>query len=238
MCIIFSKPAGIEFPDILTLRNCWEKNPHGAGYAVAYGGHVYIRKGFMTWEDFIEAIDFDRLVEHSCVFHFRFATHGSRSAGNCHPFPVSGSLRREKVRTDVAIAHNGIVRGVDITKKDYSDTMTYIEQTIRPFWARCKEQGHQHMYLAKKNRDTLLKETNSKWSFLFGDGKIVNVGKGVKCDGIWYSNSGFKDVAVTWRFPDKKRQVVEVDAFQESHWEMDCVEYYKAKQFAAGYCDW
>ena len=36
------------------------------------------------------------------------------------------------------------------------------------------------------------KETGSKWSFLFADGMIVNVGDGVKSDGLWYSNSGFR----------------------------------------------
>jgi hypothetical protein len=115
MCIIMSKPAGVRFPSIATLRNCWEHNPHGAGYAVADGEDVYIRKGFMTWDEFIGGINFDALIDRACVFHFRFATHGSTSPGNCHPFPVEGNLKRQKVRTDVAIAHNGIVRDVPIT---------------------------------------------------------------------------------------------------------------------------
>ena len=194
MCIIMSKPAGVEFPSILTLRNCWNANPHGAGYAVAYKGRVFIRKGFMTWEDFVEAVDFDGLVDYSCVFHFRFATHGSKSPGNCHPFPVTGDLRKESRRTEVAIAHNGVIQNVKITKKDYSDTMSYIEQTIGPFWKRCKEKGSKYMYSIKQNRETLTKDTRSKWSFLFADGKIVNVGDGVKSDGLWYSNADFRGV--------------------------------------------
>ena len=78
-------------------------------YAVADGGAVYIRKGFMTWDEFADGINFDALIDKACVFHFRFATHGSTSPGNCHPFPVGGNLKRQKTRTDVAIAHNGIV---------------------------------------------------------------------------------------------------------------------------------
>jgi glutamine phosphoribosylpyrophosphate amidotransferase len=201
MCIIISKPAGVEFPNILTLRNCWNRNPHGAGYAVAYKGRVSIRKGFMTWDEFVESIDFDGLAGYSCVFHFRFATRGSQSAGNCHPFPVNGNLRRESARTEVAIAHNGTIKNVEITKDDYSDTMSYIEQTIRPFWSRCKKKESKYMYSIKQNREILLKETGGKWAFLFADGKIVNVGKGITENGIWYSNAGFRDVVrrMVWR---------------------------------------
>ena len=192
MCIIMSKPAGVEFPSITTLRNCWDANPHGAGYAVAYQGRVFIRKGFMTWEDFVESVDFDGLVDYSCVFHFRFATHGSQSPGNCHPFPITGDLRKESRRTEVAIAHNGVIQNVKITKNDYSDTMSYIEQTIHPFWKRCKEKGAKYMYSIKQSRELLTKDTRSKWSFLFADGKIVNVGDGVQANGLWYSNAGFR----------------------------------------------
>ena len=190
MCIIISKPAGVPFPSILTLRNCWERNPHGAGYAVADGGDVYIRKGFMTWEEFVGGINFDALIDRACVFHFRFATHGSTSPGNCHPFPVEGNLKRQKVRTDVAVAHNGIVRGVRIMKKDYSDTMSYIERRIAPYWRECREQGR-YMYSVPKNQSVLLDETQSKWVFLYPNGKIFNIGAGIMQGGIWYSNVGF-----------------------------------------------
>jgi hypothetical protein len=173
-----------------TLRNCWEHNPHGAGYAVADGEDVYIRKGFMTWDEFIDGINFDALIDRACVFHFRFATHGSTSPGNCHPFPVGGNLKRQKVRTDVAIAHNGIVHDVQITKKDYSDTMSYIESRIAPYWQECREQGR-YMYSAPGNQKVLLNETGSKWSFLYPNGRIFNIGTGIMQGGIWYSNVGF-----------------------------------------------
>jgi len=79
---------------------------------------------------FVDGINFDALIDHACVFHFRFATHGSTSPGNCHPFPVEGNLKRQRVRTDVAVALNGIIRDIPIAKKDYSDTMSYIERHI------------------------------------------------------------------------------------------------------------
>ena len=200
MCIIMSKPAGVRFPSMNTLRNCWERNPHGAGYAVANGGAVYIRKGFMTWDEFVSDINFDTLIEHACVFHFRFATHGSTSPGNCHPFPVEGNLKRRKTRTDVAIAHNGIVQNIPITKKDYSDTMSYIEKRIAPYWQECKERGA-YMYSVPKYQNVLLNETGSKWSFLYPNGKIFNIGTGIMQGGVWYSNVGFLGDGRGWRMP-------------------------------------
>jgi len=189
MCIIFSKPAGVAFPSIVTLRACWERNPHGAGFAVATGKHVYIRKGFMSWDEFA-TIDFDELEDHACVFHFRYATHGSVSPGNCHPFPIVGNLKRTDTTVDVAVAHNGVISGQQTSKKDYSDTMCYIENVIAPYYKQCKGKGK--MYTSTKRRANLLAETGSKWSFLYSDGIIVNVGDGIEHEGIWYSNSGFR----------------------------------------------
>ena len=190
MCIILSKPAGVPLPSMTTLRNCWTRNSHGAGYAFADGKAVHIRKGFMTWDEFFGGINFDALIDRACVFHFRFATHGSACPGNCHPFPAAGNLRRQKVRTDVAIAHNGIVPGIRISKKDYSDTMSYIEWRIAPYWRECKEQGR-HMYSVPESQNVLLNETGSKWSFLYPNGKIFNIGAGIMQGEIWYSNVGF-----------------------------------------------
>ena len=197
MCIIMSKPAGVPLPSLTTLHNCWERNPHGAGYAVANGSAVYIRKGFMTWEEFVDGINFDALTDHACVFHFRFATHGSTSPGNCHPFPVEGNLKRQKVRTDVAVAHNGIIRDVPIAKKDYSDTMSYIERNISPYWKQCREHGR-YMYSAVENQNVLIRETESKWAFLYPNGKIFNIGTGIMQGGLWYSNVGFLGAARWW----------------------------------------
>jgi hypothetical protein len=154
----------------------------------------------MTWNEFIDGINFDALIDRACVFHFRFATHGSTCPGNCHPFPVEGNLKRQKVRTDVAVAHNGIVRDVPITKKDYSNTMSYIEKRIAPYWRECREQGR-YMYSVPKNRDVLLNETGSKWSFLYPNGKIFNIGTGIMQGGIWYSNAGFLGTGRRCWFP-------------------------------------
>lgn len=143
---------------------------------------------------FVDGINFDALTDHACVFHFRFATHGSTSPGNCHPFPVEGNLKRQKVRTDVAVAHNGIIRDILIAKKDYSDTMSYIERHISPYWKQCRAHGR-YMYSAAENQNVLIRETESKWAFLYPNGKIFNIGTGIMQGGLWYSNVGFLGTA-------------------------------------------
>ena len=68
--------------------------------------------------------------------------------------------------------------------------MSYIERRIAPYWQECKEQGR-YMYSVPKNQNVLLDETQSKWSFLYPNGKIFNIGTGIMQGGIWYSNVGF-----------------------------------------------
>ena len=63
-------------------------------------------------------------------------------------------------------------------KKDYSDTMCYVENSIVPYYNRCKGKGK--MYTSAKRKRALLDETHSKWSFLYGDGTIVNIGDGFR----------------------------------------------------------
>jgi len=47
------------------------------------------------------------------------------------------------------------------------------------------------MYSIPTNQKVLLDETGSKWSFLYPNGRIFNIGAGVMQGGIWYSNAGF-----------------------------------------------
>ena len=92
--------------------------------------------------------------------------------------------------------------GVAITKRDYSDTMSYIEKRIAPYWKECKASGR-FMYSVKASQSTLLKETGSKWSFLFTSGHIFNVGQGIVDGGLWFSNNGFR--GYTYSFANSSR---------------------------------
>lgn len=81
MCIIVYKPAGFGLPNTETLRICWENNPHGAGLMWADGEKVHVRKGYMSWDAFKDALDEATdsmdVISTPMALHFRIATHGA-----------------------------------------------------------------------------------------------------------------------------------------------------------------
>ena len=135
MCIIVAKPKNVTMPSMETLRNCFDNNHDGAGYMRANGETVTIKKGFMTWGEFEDAIAHEGdLTAYAVVMHFRIATHGKVQPSCCHPFPVTGEwgrLRSTECRDTLCAAHNGVIRGME-TSDDVSDTMAYIANVLHP----------------------------------------------------------------------------------------------------------
>lgn len=116
MCVAIYKPAGIETPSLDTLKQCWEANPDGAGFALRTDGEysIEIHKGYMTWKQFVTAYEKYRLSGFAgdLLLHFRIATHGGISSGNTHPFSLTTNvklLKHTNVLTDYALIHNGIL---------------------------------------------------------------------------------------------------------------------------------
>lgn len=136
MCIAVIKPKGIGMPDRETLFNCFESNPHGAGFAYNRNGITHIIKGLMTFEDFYSELDKHQLDINENVFlHFRIATHGLRDGGNTHPFPITKSFTEmRKTRQEYrgfCLIHNGVFHYSNQIMKSYdendiiSDTMLF-----------------------------------------------------------------------------------------------------------------
>ena len=55
MCVIIYKPKDTNLPTFKTLESCFNHNEHGAGYMLPLNGEVVIRKGFMTFKEFINS---------------------------------------------------------------------------------------------------------------------------------------------------------------------------------------
>lgn len=132
MCILIHKPKNVEMPGREYLMNCFQSNPDGIGLAwIDKKGNTTIRKGFMKFKHFEEFIKPIGKMLKGCdvILHFRWATHGSVSPGNCHPFPIDTSLRNLRSTYYSGrfglLAHNGVISELDtFTKKhDLSDTM-------------------------------------------------------------------------------------------------------------------
>ena len=132
MCILIHKPKGIEIPEREYLKNCHDNNPDGIGIAWIDERRItHIRKGFMKFKSFMKFLNPKKkeLKKYDVIIHFRYATHGSVSPGNCHPFPIDINLRNLRStaysgRFDI-LAHNGVIFEYGNVKNssDLSDTM-------------------------------------------------------------------------------------------------------------------
>ena len=130
MCVAIVCNKGSKLPGYDTLSDCWESNPHGAGFAYRMpNGKVHILKGFMTFKEFYDAWErhLPEMDDTDVLVHFRIATHGGVYPGMCHPFPVSNKadkLKATDLITDQAMVHNGIISIVP-RAKDWSDSAEF-----------------------------------------------------------------------------------------------------------------
>lgn len=193
MCIIAYKSQKGKFDEraMLALRTSFDRNPDGAGFMfpdVDSDGlpTVNLAKGFMTWEDFEEAMTSYALFDRAQVaFHFRVRTHGEKAPGNTHPFPISED---EKVLTGldvfapVGLMHNGVI-DVDAPTNKLSDTQVFIRDYLGPVAP---------MLVTPKAMHLLRYVHNSKFLTMFADGYVQLFGRFEDEDGWAYSNFSYK----------------------------------------------
>lgn len=98
-------------------------NPDGFGYAILESDRIVSHRG-MDFEKVFDRFGSDRRKHQGpALFHFRWATHGTTSADNCHPFMISGD-------PDTVMAHNGILP-IDLPKGEHrSDTRVFAESVF------------------------------------------------------------------------------------------------------------
>lgn len=181
MCIIVAKQPGV-IVDLETMKNCWDANPHGAGFCTALDGTVSIIKGLMSWEEFKEIYgDPEFWRELPLIVHFRIATHGAVDEDNTHPFEV--------IPGKLAFAHNGVLSGMQVKHRpELSDTQVFNRYVLKQL---------PHNFLRNDAIRTLLDQAcggYNKLAFLEGDGTItiVNEKAGTtRADGVWFSNHDY-----------------------------------------------
>lgn len=185
MCIAILTTPGTAV-DKKVFRRCWWNNQHGFGMAYNNprdASAVVIDKGYMTIDSAWKA--YNRLADtvgkdSPMLLHFRAATVGEKSVNNCHPFKVKGG----------AMIHNGTFFRDSTLKK--SDTCV-VAETMH------NELTYENLTKNKKEFDEAF--GYNRVAFLYGNGKYVlfsehynsrNGQVGQWCDGIWYSNGGWK----------------------------------------------
>ena len=197
MCIIAAKPAGKAMPTTETIRRMWYANRDGAGFMYAADGKVRIEKGFMKLSDFeaaIKRVGNDRdLTKTAVVLHFRITTHGGTCPANCHPFPVTRSIKNLQALTSSAtmgVAHNGIIP--NRPRFGISDTMEYIATQLAPLYSALPGFTHNDNAL-----ELIENAIQSKMCLLSGDGEITTIGNFICDGGILYSNTSYRGYQYT-----------------------------------------
>jgi glutamine amidotransferase len=108
------------------LENSALNNPHGFGYAIAVPKENRIHTfRTMNADECINRFLDDRkqYLDGYAIWHARYATHGSNTVDNCHPFKVGDDEQ-------TYLAHNGILSVVEYQQDDRSDTRIFAEELL------------------------------------------------------------------------------------------------------------
>ena len=194
MCVIVYKPKNIDFPKKETLYACWKKNDDGAGFMFPYKNKVIIRKGFMTFDDFYNALKETQNTygtNRPYVMHFRITTQGGVQAKLTHPYPLSknmSDLQELNFESDIGVAHNGIISLTSSSSvKEYNDTMKFITDYLSLIIKK------RTFYNDADTLNLIQSLCKSKLCILDGSGHAQMIGDFVESkDGCFYSNRSFE----------------------------------------------
>lgn len=200
MCIAITKPIGVDLPSDEILKTCFYNNHDGGGFAFNDNGEVVIKKGYMKLEDFLSAIhSADKkynLKDRGMLIHTRITTHGGTNASMTHPFPIcadEGALKKTYYRSPFAVVHNGVISltSTEALRRDsMSDTAVFVEKYLS------KIAQNDDWFHNKANIELIEDLIDSKMAILNSDGEIIKTDGFTEDNGIFYSNSSYKD---NWR---------------------------------------
>lgn len=194
MCILILKKAGYKLPKRNILKNCYDNNDDGCGYAFSDKKQIHIKKGFFDFNDFYNSItkDFKKynLKESNVLLHFRISTSGGINENKTHPFiltnksKVINRYKKEIITTDPVVGHNGIFSDY-VFKNNLSDTQNFIINFLYPIYNSNLKDNIKN-YLIKNEIST------SKLIILESDGSVKTYGNFNIENGVLYSNTSYK----------------------------------------------
>ena len=180
MCVIACKPKGVSWLGNELMKNCFTRNPDGAGLAWVDEEGLKISKGYFNWKALYK--DMKVLEDYPVMLHCRLATHGSKNQANCHPFILENG---------VVMAHNGIIN-IPLLKKNMTDSESFGKKMLEKFSMEDLDAPHVRelveAYIGKYNKISILKPD--------GNFLIYNQKCGMVHEGIWFSNDSYETVKV------------------------------------------
>ena len=122
MCLLTFIPDYV-FPDMEKFRTAAINNPDGFGFAILDNKKIYKHHGMNFQSVADKFTEMRGQLKGPATFHFRWATHGSETINNCHPFTLGKDDK-------TILAHNGILP-VQIPKgDDRSDTKVFAQDIM------------------------------------------------------------------------------------------------------------
>jgi glutamine amidotransferase len=176
MCVLIYKPAGTSVSESI-LRGCFDRNDDGLGIGHSDGSTLHI---WRTLTNIDEACKRAALLnDYPAMIHFRYATHGTVSMENVHPFWINDTRR-------ALVGHNGIIQIG--TQAGESDTRSFVSNVL----ANMRD-GWWNNHIARTQIEKLL--GGSRLAIMEEDGKCTFLNKAqgeTTADGVWFSNGQFK----------------------------------------------
>lgn len=163
------KPAGEKMPSKKILDLMAMHNHDGYGFVSSSGKACRT----MSYSAFLQQLKQVKKSE-ECMVHMRWATHGSKSTHNCHPFHDKD--------TDIWFAHNGVLPIP--SKNDMTDSEICFRETLVPAIKKYGFGSERFCRIEDNVRGC------SRFAFM-KDGKISMFGDWQEFDGCLYSNLNF-----------------------------------------------
>jgi hypothetical protein len=184
MCLLTFLPENVQ-PDLDALACGAQYNQDGHGFALVDGRELIVRHGMNAAKliDTFAALRRER-PHGPALFHSRYATHGTRTLANCHPFTVGGDQR-------TVLAHNGILPTVvQPGRRDRrSDTRIAAEDFLSVDMLRLRRHRLAlDRWMTPDNKIVLLTVDRRFRRQAY----ILNEQAGIWHRGIWYSNQDYR----------------------------------------------
>lgn len=125
MCMLCVVPPNV-IPSRDMLENSALNNPHGFGFAIVIPSEkrIHVERTMNADTSIARFIKMRGIYpEGYAMWHARFATHGSTTVDNCHPFQVGNDSK-------TYLAHNGILPIIEPTGDTRSDTRIFAEDLL------------------------------------------------------------------------------------------------------------
>ena len=178
MCIAILKPKESEIKTD-TLRECWDSNPHGAGFMYAKNNRVIVRKELKNFERFLKEYRKHEQIGGKMVIHFRIMTHGKLDYKNTHP---------HQVNKNTWLVHNGVILQHSHKNAKLSDTVKFCKMLAGLPVDFMQSKPTLRLISGYIDTDKIILMDTS------GRTQIVNEEQGIWDDGIWYSNQSYEPI--------------------------------------------